>query len=114
MKVLFLIPARAGSKGVPDKSLQPVGGLPLIGRSAMAAHSAIAILAARNGEPVNAAGHRVVCSTDSDAMGAVAVAYGAEYVKRDAAWAAYVGQRAFWSGDCASHTPAETIRRLCT
>lgn len=37
MKVLGLVPARGGSKGVPGKNIRPIAGLPLIGWTARAA-----------------------------------------------------------------------------
>ena len=51
---LALIPARGGSKGIPGKNLQAVGGISLIGRS---------IAAAQASQRVG----RVVVSTDDDA-----------------------------------------------
>lgn len=33
MKILFIIPARGGSKGIPGKNFKPMGGIPLINRS---------------------------------------------------------------------------------
>ena len=32
-KILFVIPARGGSKGIPGKNIKPMGGIPLICRS---------------------------------------------------------------------------------
>jgi CMP-N,N'-diacetyllegionaminic acid synthase len=64
-EVLAIIPARAGSKGVPGKNLYPVGGRPLIAWS---------IEQARRSSSVT----RVVVSTDGDEIARVAVAEGAE------------------------------------
>jgi N-acetylneuraminate synthase/N,N'-diacetyllegionaminate synthase len=68
--VLFVIPARGGSRRVPGKNLRTVAGIPLVGRAAR-----IARLAARDlaGGP-----HSVICSTDSTEIAAVARAWGAE------------------------------------
>lgn len=33
MRILFIIPARGGSKGIPGKNIKPMGGIPLINRS---------------------------------------------------------------------------------
>ena len=63
--MLALIPARGGSKGLPGKNVRSLGGKPLI------AHS---IQAALNAKSVS----RVVCSTDSPEIAAVAQEYGAE------------------------------------
>lgn len=68
--VLFLIPARGGSKGLPGKNLRTVGGIPLVGRAARTARQAARRLPGR--------GHRVVCSTDSEDIAAVAKRWGAE------------------------------------
>jgi CMP-N,N'-diacetyllegionaminic acid synthase len=64
-KVLAVIPARGGSKGLPGKNIRPFAGLPLI------AHS---ILCAKMCPGVS----RVIVSTDSDAIAARALEYGAE------------------------------------
>jgi len=63
--VLALIPARSGSKGVPDKNVRPLGGQPLIAWSIAAAMRSHAI-------------DRVIVSTDSDAYGKIAIKHGAE------------------------------------
>ena len=68
---LAVIPARGGSKGIPAKNLQAVGGLSLVARSVQAA------LASRGVE-------RVVVSTDDDAIAAEAQAHGADVVRRPA------------------------------
>jgi CMP-N-acetylneuraminic acid synthetase len=59
MHIVGVIPARGGSKGIPGKNLVPVGGRPLI------AHT---FDAARRSRTLS----RVVLSTDSDAIAAVA------------------------------------------
>lgn len=69
MKVLLLIPARGGSKGLPGKNLKPVGGIPLVGRSARLANQ----VARHYG-----AGSRVFCSTDDPAVAVAAREWGAE------------------------------------
>jgi len=69
VNVLFLIPARGGSKGFPGKNLAPLAGIPLVGRSARLARRTSALL---GGE------HRVVCSTDDPSIAGAAQAWGAE------------------------------------
>jgi len=64
-QVLVLIPARGGSKSIPRKNIHPLAGHPLI------AYSIAAGLAA---ESVS----RVLVSTDSEEIAAVARRYGAE------------------------------------
>lgn len=68
MKVLFLIPARAGSKGLPGKNLALLAGIPLVGRAARTAR------AAARSFP----GSRVVCSTDGPDIATAAREWGAE------------------------------------
>ena len=63
--VVAIIPARAGSKRIPGKNLRPFNGVPMIGRS------------------IEAAGRsglfgRIVVSTDSDEIAAIAEKFGAE------------------------------------
>lgn len=65
MRVLALVPARAGSKSVPNKNVRSVGGKPLL------AHSIAHGLAAKRIE-------RVIVSTDSSDIAEIARAHGAE------------------------------------
>lgn len=64
-RILALIPARGGSKGLPRKNIQPLGGYPLIAWS---------IAAGLQAESVS----RVVCSTDDEEIAEVAARHGAE------------------------------------
>lgn len=77
--ILFLVPARGGSRRVPGKNLRLVGGIPLVGRASRAALAAAASL---DGGP-----HRVVCSTDDDGIAEAAATWGAEVLARPAALA---------------------------
>jgi N-acylneuraminate cytidylyltransferase len=65
MSWLALIPARAGSKRIPGKNVRPLGGHPLL---------AYTIAAARD----SAAFARIIVSTESEEVAAIARAYGAE------------------------------------
>ncbi|ANH93092.1 transferase [Streptomyces sp. SAT1] len=71
-RVLAVIPARGGSKGVPAKNLAPVGGVPLVARAVRACRAARLVT-------------DVVVSTDDRAIAAVARGAGAEVVLRPAA-----------------------------
>lgn len=64
-EVLALIPARSGSKGLPDKNITPVSGIPLLARAALAALACSRV-------------SRVVVSTDSQRYADIARAHGAE------------------------------------
>ena len=64
MKMLAIIPARGGSKGVPGKNFRPLHGKPLL---------AYSIEAARH-----CAADRIVVSTDSPELAEIATRYGAE------------------------------------
>ncbi len=66
---LALIPARGGSKGVPGKNLQEVGGHPLVVRCIQAAQASHRVT-------------RVVVSTDDDAIANVSRDAGADVVQR--------------------------------
>ena len=65
-RILALIPARGGSKGVPRKNVRLVGGKPLISYTIKTA------LAARH------LFHRILVSTDDEEIAAVSEQYGAE------------------------------------
>lgn len=69
--LLALIPARAGSKGVPDKNLRKLGGVSL---------TALAVRCARE----TGLFERIVVSTDGEAIAAEARAEGAEVIQRPA------------------------------
>jgi YrbI family 3-deoxy-D-manno-octulosonate 8-phosphate phosphatase len=71
-RVLAVIPARGGSKGVPAKNLAPVGGVPLVTRAVRECRSARRVT-------------DVVVSTDDRAIAAAAREAGAEVVLRPAA-----------------------------
>ncbi|MFD4242830.1 cytidylyltransferase domain-containing protein [Streptomyces sp. NPDC058525] len=70
-RVLAVIPARGGSKGVPGKNTALVGGVPLVAR---------AVRACRAARPVT----DVVVSTDDPLIAAAAIAAGAEVCVRPA------------------------------
>ncbi|MFH1884902.1 MAG: acylneuraminate cytidylyltransferase family protein [Planctomycetota bacterium] len=65
MKILSLIPARAGSKRVSNKNILPLGGKPLIGYTIEAAEKSRLVTG-------------ILVSTDSEEIAAVARQYGAE------------------------------------
>ncbi|WP_406507116.1 cytidylyltransferase domain-containing protein [Streptomyces sp. NBC_00212] len=70
-KVLAVIPARGGSKGVPGKNLASVAGVPLVVRAVLACRSARLVT-------------DVVVSTDDPAIAAAARSAGADVVLRPA------------------------------
>ena len=65
MNILAIIPARGGSKGLPDKNILPLLGHPLISYS---------VKAAQNSKYIN----RVIVSTDSERIAEAGRSYGAE------------------------------------
>ncbi|MDQ0774939.1 YrbI family 3-deoxy-D-manno-octulosonate 8-phosphate phosphatase [Streptomyces aurantiacus] len=71
-RVLAVIPARGGSKGVPAKNLLPVGGVPLVARAVRECRAARLVT-------------DVVVSTDDQAIATAAREAGAEVVLRPAA-----------------------------
>jgi len=71
LRILGIIPARGGSKGVPLKNIREVGGKPLI---------AWTIEEARQSRHID----RLVVSSDDDEILAVAAQYGCETLKRPA------------------------------
>ncbi|MEJ1197175.1 MULTISPECIES: N-acylneuraminate cytidylyltransferase [unclassified Streptomyces] len=71
-RVLAVIPARGGSKGVPAKNLAPVGGVPLVARAVRECRAARLVT-------------DVVVSTDDQTIATAAREAGAEVVLRPAA-----------------------------
>lgn len=65
LKIVGIIPARAGSKGLPDKNIRLLCGKPLIYYTIKAALEACCL-------------QRVIVSTDSDRIAEIAKGYGAE------------------------------------
>jgi N-acylneuraminate cytidylyltransferase/CMP-N,N'-diacetyllegionaminic acid synthase len=65
MKVLAVIPARGGSKAIPDKNIKTLGGKPLIAWTILTALEAGGV-------------RRVIVSTDSHRIAETARAYGAQ------------------------------------
>jgi len=69
MSAIAIIPARAGSKRIPEKNIRLFHGKPIIAYSILAA-KASGLFA------------RIIVSTDSDLIGAIAMDYGASYLRR--------------------------------
>lgn len=90
MRVLAVIPARGGSKGVPGKNLAEVAGVPLVARAVLACRAAPTVT-------------DVVVSTDSESIAAAARAAGADVIARPTAI----------SGDTAS-SEAAVLHALAT
>jgi CMP-N-acetylneuraminic acid synthetase len=67
-KILFIIPARQGSVGVPGKNVALVGGIPCLGRTILACKDAMKHVDAE---------YTIFCSTNSNKFKAVAESYGA-------------------------------------
>jgi len=75
VRIVGLIPARGGSKGIPEKNLAPLAGRPLLGWTLEAARGSTLVT-------------RVVVSTDSAAIAAEAREHGVEVLDRPAELAA--------------------------
>lgn len=73
-RILAVIPARGGSKGLPGKNIRPLRGVPLIGHS---------ILLAQRCPEID----RVVVTTDAESIASVARGFGAEVIDRPASLA---------------------------
>jgi len=71
VSTVAIIPARGGSKGILDKNLQPVHGIPLVARAVRSAVAAVHI-------------DQVYVSTDSSRIASVAEANGAKVINRPA------------------------------
>lgn len=71
LKILAVIPARGGSKGIPRKNLVRLAGKPLLAHAIESARASIYI-------------NRIVVSTDDKEIAEVAKSFGAEQVQRPA------------------------------
>ena len=69
LKIIAIIPARGGSKGIPRKNVRPLAGKPLLAYSSEAARGSKYVT-------------RVVVSTDDGEIGATAKRYGADVIWR--------------------------------
>lgn len=74
---LFVIPARGGSKGIPGKNIADLDGKPLIAYTIEAARRALDALGLTEPAPGGTAPRRLIVSTDSAEIAAVAEACGA-------------------------------------
>ena len=73
MRTIAVIPARGGSKRLPDKNILPLGGLPLLAHSILYAKANPDII------------DDVYVSTDSEKIKQVAIEHGAKVIDRPAA-----------------------------
>jgi N,N'-diacetyllegionaminate synthase len=69
MEILFLVPARAGSKRLMSKNLMPIAGIPLVARAVRLGRRALTALGS---------GGRLVCSTEDERIAQTAREWGAE------------------------------------
>lgn len=69
MKTIAVIPARGGSKGLVNKNIHPVAGLPLLAWTVLQARGAVNV-------------DRVFVTTNDEAIASVARQYGAEVIER--------------------------------
>jgi CMP-N,N'-diacetyllegionaminic acid synthase len=74
MNILGVVPARGGSKRIPNKNLRPLGGIPLLSHCLRTAQQCALI-------------DRLVVSTDSEAIAAAAAGDGVETIERPPALA---------------------------
>ena len=70
MKTIAIIPARGGSKRIPEKNIQQLGELPLLAHSILYAQENNAII------------HDVYVSTDNEAIKKIALQFGAKVIDR--------------------------------
>ncbi len=94
--ILGLIPARGGSKGVPGKNIKELYGKPLIAWS---------ILRAKEAKKLD----RIIVSTDSDEIAAIAEQYGANALKRPEALATDTASTQDVMVHTLNHYPADTL-----
>jgi CMP-N-acetylneuraminic acid synthetase len=74
MRLLTVIPARGGSKGLPGKNVMTVGGVSLVGRAVLAAKEALRTFATEGSLAVT----RILVDTDEETIAAEARRWGAE------------------------------------
>jgi CMP-N-acetylneuraminic acid synthetase len=74
MKLLAVIPARGGSKGLPGKNLMTVGGVSLVGRAALTGRAACRAFAESDASLQS----RILIDTDDESIAAEGRVWGAE------------------------------------
>lgn len=72
MRNIAVIPARGGSKRLPDKNILPLGGMPLLAHSILYAKANSGII------------NDIYVSTDSDKIAQIAIQHGAKVIERPA------------------------------
>ena len=109
LKILGIIGARSGSKGVPDKNIKPLEGVPLVGRI---------IEKAKQSKHIN----RVVVSTDSEEYATVARTFGAdtpflrpaEFATDKSPEVEYVKHALAWLEEHEGYVPDIAVRLMAT
>jgi N-acylneuraminate cytidylyltransferase len=93
--VVALIPARGGSERVPDKNIRKLGGIPLVSWTIRAAIKSKLF-------------DRIMVSSDSKAIGDIAIKHGVEWVKRPKKYATAKSPDIEWIRHAVKDIPQNT------